>query len=101
MITREQVIEVARQCFDPEIPVNIWDLGLIYDIDISPEDSIDIRMTLTSQACPSAQEIPAVLKQRLEQNLSPKEVKVHLTFDPMWTPERITSEGKKKLGIET
>ena len=101
MITRDQVIEVAKQCYDPEIPVNIWDLGLIYDIDILPDkDAIRIRMTLTTQSCPSAQEIPHTLRQRVADNLGTEDVEVELTFDPPWTPERISEEGKKKLGIE-
>ena len=101
MITREQVIEIARQCYDPEIPVNIWDLGLIYDIDVLPEtNAVHIRMTLTSQGCPSAQEIPATLRERITQALGISDVNVALVFDPPWTPERISEEGKKKLGIE-
>ena len=100
-ITKEQVIEIAKQCFDPEIPVNIWDLGLIYDVDVKPEDEVVIRMTLTSMGCPSAQQIPEDLKKKIEGSLHPKKVDVKLVFDPMWTPERITEDGKKKLGIET
>ncbi len=100
-VTKEQVIEIAKQCFDPEIPVNIWDLGLIYDIEI-PEDKsqVNIRMSLTSQGCPSAQEIPEDLKRKIAQDLKVKDVSVQVVFDPPWTPERITAEGKKKLGIE-
>lgn len=99
MISKEDVINIAKQCYDPEIPVNIWDLGLIYDIK-ADNDSIDIRMTLTSEACPSAKEIPETLKQKIQTQLNPKAVKIDLTFDPLWTPERISEEGKKKLGIE-
>ena len=100
MITKDQVIEIAKQCFDPEIPVNIWDLGLIYDIQLdNAADSIKIRMSLTSQACPSAQQIPLDLKTKLTSHLSAKNVQVDLVFDPPWTPERISEEGKKKLGI--
>ena len=99
MPTREQVIEVAKQCFDPEIPVNIWDLGLIYDIDASPE-KVNVRMSLTSQGCPSAQQIPQDLRAKIILDLHVKDVKVDVVFDPPWTPERISEEGKKKLGIE-
>ncbi len=99
-ITKDQVIELAKQCFDPEIPVNIWDLGLIYDIDIKPEnDAIHIRMSLTAQACPAAQAIPDGLKQKLLSKLPVKDVQVQLVFDPPWTPERISAEGRKQLGI--
>lgn len=101
MITRDQVIEVAKSCFDPEIPVNIWDLGLIYDITLNPEgDSVSIRMTLTTQACPAAKEIPSQFKSKIESTLQPKAVTIDLVFDPAWTPERLTEDGRKKLGID-
>ena len=99
MPTKDQVIEIAKQCFDPEIPVNIWDLGLIYDID-AQADKVRVRMSLTSQGCPSAQEIPAQLKSKITQDLKVKDVSVEVVFDPPWTPERINTEGKRKLGIE-
>ncbi len=99
MPTREQVIEVAKKCFDPEIPVNIWDLGLIYDIEAA-ENKVNIRMSLTTQHCPAAQQIPADLKTRIGRELNVPEVNIELVFTPPWTPERISEEGKKKLGIE-
>lgn len=102
MVTKEQVIEVAKQCFDPEIPVNIWDLGLIYDIEIREETrEVYIRMSLTSQGCPSAKEIPMTLKHKIMKDLGVPCVKIDVVFEPLWTPERITADGKKKLGIET
>ena len=101
MITREQVIEIAKGCFDPEIPVNIWDLGLVYDIEIpAAGDAVHVRMTLTSQGCPSAQEIPATLRERIMSELGAPNVNVEVVFDPPWTPERISEEGKRKLGLE-
>jgi metal-sulfur cluster biosynthetic enzyme len=101
MITRNDVIEAAKQCFDPEIPVNIWDLGLIYDIETKGEgESVHIRMSLTSQHCPAAQSIPADLKKKILDTGKTKAVEIQLVFEPAWTPERISEEGKKKLGIE-
>ena len=101
MITKDQVIDIAKQCFDPEIPVNIWDLGLIYDITVKPEtNDIHIRMTLTTQNCPSAKEIPTTLKTRIQGQLQPNSVEVEVVFNPIWTPERISAEGRKRLGIE-
>ncbi len=100
MLTKEQVIEVAKQVFDPEIPVNIWDLGLIYDIELDPQtDSAEIRMSLTAQNCPAANSLPLALKNKLLQTGKLKEVEVELVFEPKWTPERISDEGRKKLGI--
>ncbi|OGW78084.1 MAG: hypothetical protein A2Z83_07265 [Omnitrophica bacterium GWA2_52_8] len=99
-LTREDVIAVAKQCFDPEIPVNIWDLGLIYDIDIpSGSDDVHIKMSLTSKACPAAQQIPEMLRSKLKVSGKTREIKIDLVFDPVWTPERISAEGKKKLGL--
>ena len=101
MPTKEQIIEIAKQCFDPEIPVNIWDLGLIYDIDVKPDaDQVDVRMSLTSQGCPAAQQIPSDLKAKIQASLKVKNVNIQIVFDPPWTPERISGEGRKKLGLE-
>ncbi len=101
MPTREQIIEVAKQCFDPEIPVNIWDLGLVYDIAIDDAaGSVDVKMSLTSQSCPSAREIPEHFKRKIQEALGIEKVAVSIVFEPLWTPERISEEGKKKLGIE-
>lgn len=101
MATKEEVIEAAKACFDPEIPVNIWDLGLIYDIEVNPADnSIYVKMSLTSQACPAAKSIPDQLKAKIIEKTGSEDVKIDVVFDPAWTPERISEEGKKKLGIE-
>lgn len=100
MLTKDEVIEVAKRVFDPEIPVNIWDLGLIYDIELdAPGESAEIRMTLTAQNCPAAQSLPQALRNRLLETGKLKEVEVELVFEPKWTPERISEEGRKKLGI--
>ena len=98
MPTNEEVIEIAKQCYDPEIPVNIYDLGLIYEVKAEP-DSVRVKMTLTTPGCPSAQAIPQQLQERISASLGVKNVKVEVTFDPPWSPEKITPEGRKKLGI--
>jgi len=100
MPTKEQVIEVAKQCYDPEIPVNIWDLGLIYDVEVNPANQdINVRMTLTTPHCPMAQQIPLSLKTKIVQELEVENVNIEVVFDPPWTPERISKDGKKRLGI--
>lgn len=100
MPTKEQVIEIIKQCYDPEIPVNIWDLGLIYDIEVKPQtQTIAIRMSLTSQHCPAAQSLPDTVKFKIMNAFKIKDVHVQVVFDPPWTPERISEEGKKKLGL--
>ena len=101
MIAKQQVIDELKKVFDPEIPVNIWDLGLIYDIEVdSTADNCNIRMSLTSQHCPAAKSIPDDLKNKIISTCKIKNVNVQVVFDPPWTPERISEEGKKKLGIE-
>lgn len=98
MPTQEEVIEVVKQCYDPEIPINIYDLGLIYQIETKPE-SISIKMTLTSAFCPAAQTLPEQVRQKVSTTLDVKQVNVEVTFDPPWSPEKISPEGRKKLGI--
>ncbi len=98
MPTQEQVIDIIKQCYDPEIPINIYDLGLIYQID-AEADSVHVKMTLTAAGCPAAQTIPEQVKQRIGTALGVKKVDVELTFEPPWSPQRISPEGRKKLGI--
>jgi len=98
MPTQEQVIDIIKQCYDPEIPINIYDLGLIYQID-AKADSVHVKMTLTAAGCPAAQTIPEQVKQRIGTALGVKKVDVELTFEPPWSPQRISPEGRKKLGI--
>ncbi|GEM_PF-253048 len=96
-VTEEAVIAAMRECYDPEIPVNIYDLGLIYAIDIAPE-AIAVRMTLTSQACPSARTIPEEVRRRLAA-LGQENVRVEVVWDPPWHPSRISPEGRQRLGL--
>jgi len=92
-----QVVAAIRECYDPEIPLNIYDLGLIYGIDIDPE-KIAIRMTLTSEGCPSARQIPEDVRRRVAA-LGQPNVSVDVVFDPPWHPTRISEDGKSKLGL--
>jgi metal-sulfur cluster biosynthetic enzyme/rhodanese-related sulfurtransferase len=96
-ISEAQVVGAIRECFDPEIPLNIYDLGLVYDIDIAA-DAIAVKMTLTSEACPSARAIPLDVKNRIAA-LGQDNVRVDVVFDPPWHPSRISDEGKQKLGL--
>jgi len=90
----EDVIEVLRQCYDPEIPVNIVDLGLIYDIAIKPE-RIDIKMTLTALGCPMAADVMADVKDHLLTLPGINDANVDIVYEPVWSPERMT---KKRAG---
>jgi metal-sulfur cluster biosynthetic enzyme/rhodanese-related sulfurtransferase len=97
-VTGAQVVAAIRECFDPEIPLNIYDLGLIYGIDID-EHAIAVKMTLTSEACPSARSIPEDVKRKIAA-LGQPNVSVDVVWDPPWHPSRISEEGKQKLGLD-
>src|SRR5437588_10826769 len=94
----EDVIEVLRQCFDPEIPVNIVDLGLIYEIAIQPA-RVDVKMTLTAIGCPMAGEVMTDVRDHLLTLPGVDEAGVDLVYDPPWTPERMTEEARWELGL--
>lgn len=96
-VSEAEVIGAIRECFDPEIPLNIYDLGLIYGVDIA-EAAITVRMTLTSEGCPSARAIPEDVKKRVVA-LGQPNVQVEVVWDPPWHPSRISAEGKTKLGL--
>ena len=97
-IKPEDVIEVLRQCFDPEIPVNIVDLGLIYDIAIKPE-RVDIKMTLTALGCPMAADVIADVRDHLLTIPGVTQADVDIVYEPMWTPERMSEEARWELGM--
>jgi FeS assembly SUF system protein len=96
---RENVIAALRTIFDPEIPVNIYDLGLIYDLDVDEEGKVFIRMTLTAPACPVAETFPGTVELRLYSVLGVSEVRVELVWDPPWTRDKLSEEAKLRLGL--
>ncbi len=85
--------------YDPEIPVNIYELGLIYKVDISPSGDVAIEMTLTSPACPVAGELPGEVETRVREVDGVSEVVVELVWDPPWTPDRMTEAARLELGM--
>ncbi len=99
MPTVEDVRNEIRQIYDPEIPVNVLDLGLIYDVELEGT-TCNIRMTLTSQSCPSAKEIPDWITRRVNALDGIDETKISIVWEPQWSPHMITEEGKKVLGID-
>ena len=99
-VTVDQVNEALRQCYDPEIPVNILDLGLIYGVEIDDSGNVTIRMTLTTPLCPSAQEIPEQVLQRVKAIGDVKDVRVEVVWEPAWDPSRISPEARRQLGID-
>jgi len=99
MPTIEEVYTELKQVFDPEIPVNIVDLGFIYDLKIEGE-VCKINMTLTSQSCPEAQAIPDMVRRRCNTLEGITETEVTVVWEPEWTPHAISEEGRKILGME-
>ena len=103
-VTQEEVLSALKQCYDPEIPVNIVDLGLIYDVrfEPAPEDKQDVTidMTLTAQGCPAHVQIGEQVKSRLESLPGIRVVNVNVVWSPPWTPERLSADARKQLGIE-
>jgi len=100
MPTPEEVYTELRQVFDPQIPVNIVDLGLIYDVKVSDTQDVLITMTLTSQSCPEARTIPEVMKRRVNGMAKVTGTEVEIVWEPVWGPHLISEEGRKTLGID-
>jgi len=96
LVSREEIVEALKKVYDPEIPINVVDLGLIYKIDIV-NDTVHIDMTMTAPGCPLAFYIVSLVKNAVKEVPGVKDVKVRLIWDPPWSPEMATEEGKRKL----
>jgi FeS assembly SUF system protein len=96
---RDKVIEALKMVYDPEIPVDIYELGLIYEINIFPINNVYVQMTLTSPSCPSAEAIPSEAEQRLKAIAGINEVKIELTFDPPYSQDMMSEAAKLELGF--
>ena len=102
-INENSIIDVLKQCFDPEIPIDLWNLGLIYKIDILPQpndtNNIYILMTLTTPGCTMGQYMSDDIKSKIENIEGINEATVEVTFDPPWEPEMMTNEARVRLGF--
>lgn len=98
-LTKDEVIEALKEVYDPEIPVNIVDLGLIYDIEVS-DGEVAVEMTLTAQGCGMGPYIAQQAEWRIAEIPGVEDVEVELVWDPPWTPELITEDGKRLLGLD-
>ena len=96
----QEIIAVLHTCFDPEIPVNIYELGLIYDIDVRPSGAVGIRMTLTSPACPVAGSLPPEVEAKVKRVPGVTSAKVDVVWDPPWDKDRMSEAAKLQLGID-
>ena len=95
----EAVIAALREIFDPEIPVNIYDLGLIYGVDVSPEGGVVVAMTLTTPHCPVAESMPGEVELRIAAVPGVRDAEVNLVWDPPWDPAKMSDEAKLELGM--
>ncbi|MEP7168593.1 MAG: SUF system Fe-S cluster assembly protein [Bacteroidota bacterium] len=96
---KDRVIEILKTCFDPEIPVDIYELGLIYEINVLEGNDIQIKMTLTSPACPVAETLPVEVEQKIKNIPDVNNAKVEITFEPPWEKEMMSEEARMELGM--
>ncbi|MBI4482197.1 MAG: SUF system Fe-S cluster assembly protein [Acidobacteria bacterium] len=99
VVIEAQVVEALHACFDPEIPVNIYELGLIYDINVDPAGTVGIQMTLTSPHCPAAASLPAEVEAKVKAIPGVTDARVEVVWDPPWDPSRMTEAAKLQLGM--
>ena len=95
----QRVIDTIKTCYDPEIPVDIWELGLIYEINIDAENNLLVKMTLTSPSCPVAETLPPEVEQKLREVKGIRSAKIELTFTPPWEKEMMTEVAQLELGF--
>ncbi|REJ82826.1 MAG: DUF59 domain-containing protein [Bacteroidetes bacterium] len=96
---KQRVIEVLKSCYDPEIPVDIYELGLIYEIRIDPGQDVYVKMTLTSPACPVAETLPPEIEEKIRRIPDVNQARVEVTFDPPWEKDMMSEEAKLELGM--
>jgi len=96
---KEEIVKAIKRVYDPEIPVDVYELGLIYDLKIFPVNNVYVSMTLTSPACPSAGTLPGEVEQRIREVEGVNDVSLELTFDPPYTTEMMSEEARLELGF--
>ncbi len=96
---RERVVDALKTCYDPEIPVDIYELGLIYEIRMEEGNDVYVKMTLTSPACPVAETLPVEVEQKIKSIPDVNNAKVEITFDPPWEKDMMSEEAKLELGM--
>ena len=99
LVMRDQITGALKTCFDPEIPVNIYELGLIYTVDVDKSGAVQIKMTLTSPMCPAAQSLPPEVKQKVEAVKGVTSVSVEVVWEPRWDPSMMSDEAKLALNM--
>jgi FeS assembly SUF system protein len=99
LVLESEVLEALRTCFDPEIPVNIYELGLIYNVNVEEGGAVTITMTLTSPHCPAAQSMPAEIEEKVKAVSGVTDVKIDLVWDPPWDPSKMSEAARLQLGM--
>jgi len=95
----DKVVEALRTCYDPEIPVNIYELGLVYEVRVEPTAEVNVKMTLTSPNCPVAGSLPVEVREKIKAIPSVSEAKVDVVWEPMWDPSKMSEAARLQLGI--
>lgn len=95
----QEIVKALRTCYDPEIPVNIYEMGLIYGVDITPANEVTVRMTLTSPSCPAAQSLPSEVQAKAGLVPGVASAKVELVWEPQWNPNMMSEAAKLQLGL--
>ena len=98
MVTMEDIVKALKECYDPEIPVNVWDLGLIYDVNVDG-DKVHVKMTLTAPGCPMHSFISKEVREKIQSVSGVKEASVEVVWDPPWSPDKMSPEARVQLGI--
>ena len=96
---KEKIVEAIKSVYDPEIPVDVYELGLIYEINILPVNNVEVVMTLTSPSCPAAESIPSEVEQNIRNVEGVNDVHIELTFDPPYAPDMMSEAAKLELGV--
>ena len=96
---RDKIIEVLHTCYDPEIPVNVYELGLVYEVKVETTGEVLVKMTLTSPGCPVAGSLPLEVEYKIRELPGVKDVKVEVVFDPPWDPSRMSEAARLRLGF--
>jgi FeS assembly SUF system protein len=99
ILMQDKIVEVLKGCYDPEIPVNIYDLGLIYDVKVDTAGVADIKMTLTAPNCPAAGMLPAEIEYKVREIPGIKDVRLELVWEPPWEPSKMSEAARLQLGM--
>ena len=99
MITEDKVLDALKKCYDPEIPVNVVDLGLVYDVRVDGTQ-VNVKMTLTAMGCPMSAHISEDAQNKIQEIEGVEQARVDIVWEPRWSPEMISSAGRKTLGME-